>query len=451
MNLTNLEADFIAQGGKWEEFRIGDLFEVSGTTSLDENKIDFINEGINFVGRVNENNGVKGKIVKQTFEPNDKNTITATVIGNYKYVKYQKQPYYCSQNINKLTPKIQKWNEKIAYFFIANIQCFVSRYNGQQGGYKLDDIKNHKISLPTQSNQIAFDFMESYIKELEAERINEMEVERIQELEAYLEVTGLNDYELNAQEREALAIFASSLRASEASVAIHTTFCHTERSEVSHKNSDRDISAFSQPQYDNVNSPSRSTSGARGWVNPRNDALNLQWREFDFDKAFVYERGTRYKKADHTKGEIPYISSTALNNGIDNYVSPPDYMTIYENKLSLANSGSVGSCFYHPYKFVSSDHCMIIWTKDKELNRYIALFLSTIFEKLTKPKYEFAKEINDSRLRAEKIPLPVNQNNQIAFDFMETFISAVQKEVIKSVVLWNQKRINATKAIVENR
>ena len=38
----------------------------------------------------------------------------------------------------------------------------------------------------------------------------------------------------------------------------------------------------------------------------------------------------------------------------------------------------------------------------------------------------------------------------IAFEFMETFIKAVEKEVIKSVVLWKQKRLNATKAIVEN-
>ena len=50
-----------------------------------------------------------------------------------------------------------------------------------------------------------------------------------------------------------------------------------------------------------------------------------------------------------------------------------------------------------------------------------------------------------------KILLPVNQHNQIAFDFMEKFISAVQKEVIKSVVLWKQKHIDTTKAIVKNR
>ena len=119
---------------EWGEFRLGDLFEIVGTKSLDSNAIDFVEIGINFVGRTFTDNGVQGKIEKQDFEPNEPFTITATVIGNYKYVKFQKEIYYCSQNINKLTPNsiIKEWNEKIAYYFISNIQKFVSLYDNQQ-------------------------------------------------------------------------------------------------------------------------------------------------------------------------------------------------------------------------------------------------------------------------------------------------------------------------------
>ena len=135
---------------EWGEFKLSDLFEIVSTKSLDSNAIDFTKTGINFVGRTFENNGIQGKIQKRNFEPNEPFTITATVIGNYKYVKYQTEPYYCSQNINKLTPKsiIKKWNEKIAYYLMASLQKFVSLYDGQQGGYKLEDIKNHKIQIP---------------------------------------------------------------------------------------------------------------------------------------------------------------------------------------------------------------------------------------------------------------------------------------------------------------
>lgn len=53
-------------------------------------------------------------------------------------------------------------------------------------------IKNDKIKLPTKNGKIDFDFMESFIAELEAERVAE--------LSAYLKVSGYDNYELSADE-----------------------------------------------------------------------------------------------------------------------------------------------------------------------------------------------------------------------------------------------------------
>ena len=172
--LPILESITIKETIEWQSFKISDLFEVIGTKSLDENKVCFVSDGINFVGRVNQNNGVKGKIVKQNFEPNAKNTITSTVIGNYKYVKLQRESYYCSQNINKLTPKFENRNKYIIYFLISYIQKFVSTFDGQQAGYKLEDLQNHIISLPVLDDKINFSFMESFIKAIEKECIKDV-------------------------------------------------------------------------------------------------------------------------------------------------------------------------------------------------------------------------------------------------------------------------------------
>jgi len=141
---------------KTKQFKISDLFVVSATKSLDESNLTFVEDGINFVGRVKENNGIKGKIKKQNFEPNEPNSITATVIGNYKYVKYQEEPYYCSQNINKLIPKFEM-NRYSALYMITFIQKFVSRFDRQRDGYKLDDLKNCIINLPV-CNMLCPDF-----------------------------------------------------------------------------------------------------------------------------------------------------------------------------------------------------------------------------------------------------------------------------------------------------
>lgn len=133
------------------QFRVGDLFTVEGTKSLDAGTLEFRDKGVNFVGRTDENNGVQGKIARQTFAPNDAKTITVTVIGNYKYVKYQEEPYYCSQNVNKLT-SIFPINQLLGLYFRNVIQKFVSLYDGKQSGYKLDELRNYKFILPIQTD-----------------------------------------------------------------------------------------------------------------------------------------------------------------------------------------------------------------------------------------------------------------------------------------------------------
>lgn len=132
-------------------FRIGDLFNVEGTKSLDAGALEFRDTGVNFVGRTDENNGVQGMIDRQVFAPNDAKTITATVIGNYKYVKYQEEPYYCSQNVNKLTP-VFPINQFLGLYFRNVIQKFVSLYDGRQSGYKLDELRDYTFILPIQTD-----------------------------------------------------------------------------------------------------------------------------------------------------------------------------------------------------------------------------------------------------------------------------------------------------------
>lgn len=155
-----------------------------------------------------------------------------------------------------------------------------------------------------------------------------------------------------------------------------------------------------------------------------------KWKEFKFDEVFTISRGTRLVTTDQISGEIAYISSSKQNNGIDNYILPPDFMVTYQNALTLNNSGSVGYCFYHPYKFVASDHCTVIEIKDKEvkLNSYIALFLKPVIESM-KSKYNFAREINNERLTKESILLPVSDDGTADWSFMENYIRSLADNI----------------------
>ena len=206
--LAELKKEFEQNGGEWEKYTLehAQLFQIKGSKSLDEGKLTFTENGINFVGRVDDNNGIKGKISLQDFNPNEKNTITATVIGNYKYAKFQESEYYCSQNINVLKPNFEI-NRFIALYLVTHIQKFISKYNGQQSGYKLNELAKHEIILPTLNKSLAFDYMERYIGELEQARVGELEQARVGELAAYLRAAGLENYDLTAAEQTALNDF----------------------------------------------------------------------------------------------------------------------------------------------------------------------------------------------------------------------------------------------------
>ena len=102
-------------------------------------------------------------------------------------------------------------------------------------------------------------------------------------------------------------------------------------------------------------------------------------------------------------------------------------MTVWDNALTINNSGSVGYVFYHDYKFVASDHCTVIKVKsdtENPLNKYTGLFLKPVLESM-KPKYNFAREISDARLEKEIINLPSKSDGSPNWEMMENFIKSL--------------------------
>lgn len=159
---------------------------------------------------------------------------------------------------------------------------------------------------------------------------------------------------------------------------------------------------------------------------------NVEWREFPFNKIFrKIQRGKRLKKADHIDGYTPYISSTAMNNGLDGFIGNKDGVRKFSNNISIANSGSVGACFYHEYEYIASDHVTSLSIDNAD--KYIYLFMSTIVRRLEE-KYSFNREINDKRIRQEKIILPVDENGNPHWEYMSQFMQNLEAEKVQEVL-----------------
>jgi hypothetical protein len=162
-----------------------------------------------------------------------------------------------------------------------------------------------------------------------------------------------------------------------------------------------------------------------------------EWGEFYLKEVFPkIQRGKRLKKDDHKKGEIPYISSSAMNNGIDGFVSNKERVRIFKNCLSIANSGSVGATFYQPFSFVASDH--ITKLENENFNEFIYLFISSVTRRLSE-KYSFNREINDPRIQREKIVLPADKKGQPDYAYMENYIKKLEH---KKLLNYLTRKIN---------
>ena len=149
--------------------------------------------------------------------------------------------------------------------------------------------------------------------------------------------------------------------------------------------------------------------------------INKQsWKEFALKDVFAtIQRGKRLKTDDHIAGDMPYVSSSAVDNGVDNFISNTENVRMFGDCLTLANSGSVGATFYHPYTFVASDH--VTKLQSSTINKYAYLFIATIVARLGE-KYGFNREINDRRISRETILLPATPAGTPDYDFMETYM-----------------------------
>ncbi|MBR1614307.1 MAG: restriction endonuclease subunit S [Treponema sp.] len=188
------------QAVKWGEYRLGDLFDVlSYKQRFDANKVILVeNGGHPYIVRQGSDNGQKGFIDEDEIYLNDGNTIsfgqdTATMF-------YQEKPYFTGDKIKILKPKMERFGKDNAQFFLATMRRSFSNFGWGTSSFSIEVIENQNITLPiTENNEIDFDFMESFIRELEEERIRE--------LQSYLAVTGLSDYTLTLSEQDALVGF----------------------------------------------------------------------------------------------------------------------------------------------------------------------------------------------------------------------------------------------------
>ena len=169
------------------------MFKIEKTSSFNSDKLVNGNE-YDYITRTSYNQG----ILQTTGFINEENINLA---GNWSLgllqmdFFYRKKQWYAGQFVRKVIPLFNLKSNAIPFFTTVLNSLKPNLLNVLIRDVD-DTFLNSEIKLPTKNNQIDFEFMESFVAELDAQRVAE--------LDAYLNVTGLKDYKLNDEEINAI-------------------------------------------------------------------------------------------------------------------------------------------------------------------------------------------------------------------------------------------------------
>lgn len=172
-------------------------------------------------------------------------------------------------------------------------------------------------------------------------------------------------------------------------------------------------------------------------------------RKFKIGDLFNIESGIRLTKAEISKGDINFLGAIATNNGIREKIKTTKIRKA--NCITVNYNGSVGEAFYQPEPFFASDDVKVYRAKGKWIiNELNALFLATAIKTAGKA-FCYSQKWSAKKMKYTYISLPVRKTGEPDYEFMETYIRALEKVVIKGVVDWKDRIIKTTKEIVYSK
>lgn len=246
---------------------------------------------------------------------------------------------------------------------------------------------NTKVNLPIKNGKINFDFMEDFIEELE--------VEHVEELRAYLSVTGLENYTLTLEEHAAL-----------------------------------------------------------------NKLETTNWTSFTIEDVLVWQMGISELNPLHLDSlsvseekKYPFYGQATANNGIIEYRNLNNHML--NNKLSkptiLIHSNNQNTVYLETPFYLKDGHGATSVLQSDHLDKMNAQFIIAAIQKVIFQKFTYNNKATKIALKNTKIRLPMKSNNKPDYGYMYDVISAIQKLIIKDVVIYTNKKLALYNEVVENQ
>lgn len=105
-----------------------------------------------------------------------------------------------------------------------------------------------------------------------------------------------------------------------------------------------------------------------------------EWKPFYIEEICDISSGCDIYDSERVSGNVPYITSSAVNNGIKYFVGNENG-TLESNCISVNRNGSVGYSFYHSYPALFSNDCRKLRLKKEEINMWHSLLPTKLCNK----------------------------------------------------------------------
>ncbi|MGT2667242.1 restriction endonuclease subunit S [Streptococcus rifensis] len=278
----------------------------------------------------------------------------------------------------------------------TNIQLKFDYYNKATWD---DKVENETIDLPLKissdlnnysKSDIDWEFMEEFIKELEAERI--------QELEAYLIATNLNDYRLTDEEQ---------------------------------------IWLDYKPKF-------KSFKLASTYV--------MRGKLIEVDEKGLFDIVPTKKKINANSitfdGQFPYVARGESKNGIRGYINFEEQYLNPKNTISFGQD--TATMYYQPNSYFTGDKIQVFKLNEVygSLTENIALYLISSMKKSFANFVWGQQSFALDAIAEIPIELPVDDCGNIDLKYMSQYIQSIKKATIEDIVKYKDKIITTSQNFV---
>lgn len=278
------------------------------------------------------------------------------------------------------------WGKYQLLYFVISFRAATKGKFDYGNKFNRSKAKEIIVNLPYIKSELAFSYMENYIKALEA----------------YLTVTNLKDYHLTKNDEKILDRFDK----------LNDTKSRVE-----------EWGQYAPFQLQNVLS----------WCKGISELNPLKLDEL----------------TDLNQKEYPFYGQATINNGIISYHRLRKDVLNNSNARPtiLIHSNNQNIVYLETPFYLKDGHGATSVLQSDGLSRHTALYLMTATKKVIDKRFNYNAKATKIGLKETEILLPT-QNGQIDYPFMSDFIKVVEKIVIKDLVQWTDKKIAAAKEIV---